>query len=498
MTTARTAWARRSRPVIAGVAGLAVLASLPSLPADGAAVGTAAPVTAAASATPTLPDDLVLVKHTTSLLAEHRWYVQVHEGHPVVNSYYGWHRDLASGDVSIDDGRIDVSDANTDQPQISARAATGEAAKSPVVSANAVGGRELMVLPEFAGTDQARLVWAVDSADGTGARTSYVDAVTGDVLKTVLVSKAGRGVGRVFDPNPVAKLQRITVRDHGDRASAVPMRAYSRKPLLRLKPGMDTLVGTWVQITNKDRPVRVKHRFFFKRDDDRFEQVSAYYAVDAAQSFLQSLGFKHVNAESQHVRVNAFPDDNSFYIPNQDKILLGSGGVDDAEDPEVVWHEYGHAVQDDQVPNFGITAKATAIGEAFGDYLAVTMSQRTYAGSKRVSLACVMDWDATAYSPKAPCLRRVDLNRDMDDYDAFDPHKSSQIYSRALWDINQGLGRRRATTVIVEANFQLTPRANFKEAADATVRVARRLYGDGAAEIARQAFVDRKILPEIE
>ena len=34
-------------------------------------------------------------------------------------------------------------------------------------------------------------------------------------------------------------------------------------------------------------------------------------------------------------------------------ISTGTGGVDDAEDPEVIWHEYGHAIQDDQVPGCG-------------------------------------------------------------------------------------------------------------------------------------------------
>ena len=37
-------------------------------------------------------------------------------------------------------------------------------------------------------------------------------------------------------------------------------------------------------------------------------------------------------------------------------------------------HEYGHSVQDDQVPGFGSSPDAGAIGEAFGDYLAVTVT----------------------------------------------------------------------------------------------------------------------------
>src|SRR5262249_50188509 len=148
--------------------------------------------------------------------------------------------------------------------------------------------------------------------------------------------------------------------------------------------------------------------------------------------------------------------------------------------------------------NFGITPRAVTIGEAFGDYFAAAMSQRTYAGTAKVPSACVMDWDSTAMRPGAhrlQCWRRLDTNLTNADFDPRDPHGSGQIYSGALWDITQGLGRIRATRAIIEANFSLTPRATFRSGADATVAAVRDLYGDPAAAIAQQAFADRGIMP---
>ena len=57
-------------------------------------------------------------------------------------------------------------------------------------------------------------------------------------------------------------------------------------------------------------------------------------------------------------------------------IKLGKGGVDDAEDAEVILHEYGHAIQDSQqVPfGYGASLEAGSIGEGFADYWAVTVS----------------------------------------------------------------------------------------------------------------------------
>ena len=62
--------------------------------------------------------------------------------------------------------------------------------------------------------------------------------------------------------------------------------------------------------------------------------------------------------------------------------------MDDAEDAEVVVHEYGHSVQDDQVPGFGTTLQAGAIGEAFGDYLAVEVGLAV-AGQPAAGAGCV-------------------------------------------------------------------------------------------------------------
>ena len=102
-----------------------------------------------------------------------------------------------------------------------------------------------------------------------------------------------------------------------------------------------------------------------------------YYWITQAQRYIQSLGFKNVNNRQQLLRINQYGGDNSFYRNGTSKltITLGKGGVDDAEDAEVIVHEYGHSVQDDQVPNFGSSPDAGAIGEAFGDYLAVTVTQ---------------------------------------------------------------------------------------------------------------------------
>jgi zinc metalloprotease ZmpB len=48
--------------------------------------------------------------------------------------------------------------------------------------------------------------------------------------------------------------------------------------------------------------------------------------------------------------------------------------VDDAEDGEVIVHEYGHSVQDGQVPGFGTNLESGANGEGHSDYQAMAVT----------------------------------------------------------------------------------------------------------------------------
>ena len=177
----------------------------------------------------------------------------------------------------------------------------------------------------------------------------------------------------------------------------------------------------------------------------------AYYWMTEAQVYIHQLGFGSslppINNEPQDARINQWGVDNSFETDHpKDELRFGKGGVDDAEDAEVILHEYGHAIHQSQGFNFAPEENG-AISEGFGDYWAVTVSDvvsQALGVPEQEPLPCVTDWDATSYtSSRAHCLRRVDgtlhypadLNGEV--------HHDGQIWSRALWDIRQALGHTR-------------------------------------------------------
>ena len=326
----------------------------------------------------------------------------------------------------------------------------------------------------------------------------------GVVSSTAFAAKGGpgtsTGTGQVFFPNPVASLQDQSLTDQKDADNAIPQSAYQSVTLTNLD-GSGYLRGDWANIRSEtgDPAFSSDNTFIYTRHDDRFEQVMAYYWVTEAQKYIQSLGFgstlRPVNMESQDIRINQIGIDNSFSWDKHDLLRFGKGGVDDAEDAEVILHEYGHAIQDSQMTPFGFggSVEAGSIGEGFADYFAVTV---TNVIAPTLDPACVADWDSVSYTSTTPhCLRRVDTNLHYPEDLNGRVHHDGQIWSRALWDIRQALGNVVADTIILEAQFQFAPDTNMPDAAQATVDAAQSLYGAAEANVVLAAFQARGILP---
>ena len=310
-------------------------------------------------------------------------------------------------------------------------------------------------------------------------------------------SQTSTGSGTVFLPNPVAELEDQSLTDEKDRDYAALGPAYHNVVLTNLD-GSGFLRGDWVTIRSEtgDPAYSPTNTFQYDRHDDRFEQVMAYYWITESQKYIQGLGFgsshRPVNMTSQRVRINQWGVDNSFADEKKFEIRLGKGGVDDAEDAEVILHEYGHAIHFSQSPTFYTSNEAGAIGEGFGDYWAVTVSNVI---APTADTPCVADWDAVSYTTSVPhCLRRVDMDLHYpEDLDAR-VHHDGMIWSRALWDIRMSLGHVKADTIILQAQFDF-PGTTMPDLAQLTVEAAQSLYGNSEAGAVEDAFQARGILP---
>jgi subtilisin-like proprotein convertase family protein len=452
-----------------------------------------------------------------SLTAAWRHYTQIVDGLEVVNagviervdrdgSVHEVHRELAAP-----------------MPRVPRRTmAASEASRS--VPAGIVLDQKLVALNDRGAT---RPVWRlVVEQVRHHPYAHYVDASTGTLLRSEPLFS--RAQARVFDVNPVARLNRPDLQDRNNTANAVPEAAYSVVELDNLAPS-GPLAGPYAAIVNLDDPVTPRadasQPLLFDRSQPQFEDVNVYFQLDRAQKYLISLGYSGTRRLINYP-LPADPhalrgDDNSFFlrslVPGQGNLLFGDGGTDDAEDGDIVLHEFGHVIQDWIAPlTFtGLSAAAPpAIGEGFADYWAFssTYEASIAAGSDPF---CIAGWDARcggddasercSYPVGATCLRRVDGTKTMADYDtgnSADEHKNGEIWSSALREIFMAMtsrlgvpaGKRIADTTILEGTFGVPPNPTFATMAKKLIAADAALNGAANLQAICSAMTLRGIL----
>jgi Zn-dependent metalloprotease len=319
-----------------------------------------------------------------------------------------------------------------------------------------------------------------------------IDASSGKLLSLVNLIKHAEAKAKVFNPNPVIALKNNTLRDNNDADSAAFSGAYSDVIL----QGLDNprkLKGQFVEITANtvtEEEVDAAAGFNFKRNQKGFEGVMVYYHIDRIQRYFQSIGIKNANNRVQKVDPHGTSDDNSWYSPMSKELTFGDGGVDDAEDADIIAHEYGHSTQDNQCPGFGRTNEGGAMGEGFSDYLASTMRadltfQKDVVGS----------WDATAYSnAPEPALRRMDSTKHYPEDMQGQVHADGEIWAAVLWQVWNKIGKEVCDKIVMESHFSLSPQSQFADGANALIQADQNLFGGAHVEAIKAVFVERGIM----
>lgn len=224
-----------------------------------------------------------------------------------------------------------------------------------------------------------------------------IDANTGNLLrKTDRVSyffpQEGDTTGRaaVFNPDPITSSQSIygaIYQDNSDMYSPIFDTVTDTVWLKDISYNATThtfsLEGAYVKIediaANDSTPVTsTTGDFFYKRNRAGFEDVMVYYHIDTTQRYIQSLGFMNLYNAAIRADPHGYgSNDNSHFVPNGSNSYLGfgQGGVDDAEDMDVIVHEYGHGLSYSGSPNTLTGTERRGLDEGIGDYVAAIRSQ---------------------------------------------------------------------------------------------------------------------------
>ena len=342
-----------------------------------------------------------------------------------------------------------------------------------------------------AGNAKATYVQLFASCDGSRELGRWMDAASTQASRTAEVGDVVVEA-RVFDPDPRTQLQDASLVWHDELVLADA--AYQdRVPLpVTLQGGRYLLSGPHARVVDAMEPDTApfssddQQAFRLTRDDRGFADINAYYHLDLAQRHIKKLGFTGLIPGALDIDTEAGYQDNSLYDPFERRLELGRSGVPDAEDPMVIWHEFGHAVQHHIVPDLGEEADWGAISEGFSDYLAASHRQRSEAG-RQFEPTMVFNWDAR-FTDRTP--RQLDdlRARYHPDY-SYPAHRTingsngDQLWGTPLFQAllasvtEHGEGARdEFDRVIIESHFGLGPAIRMPQLARITVDTAARLY----------------------
>jgi Zn-dependent metalloprotease len=408
-----------------------------------------------------------------SILGSHVLYQQYHEGMPISGAWirvdidkdgkvYNIQNDLVPDSVMAKTRKVETRrDLMAPAKQLSAEEAKSRALE--LVEATGKSSKDVLEneLLYFPYNDVPTLAWKVivKTTSPQAEWKMYLDAHSGAILDKVNMLKTVDGKGKVFDPNPVVTLNNTHLKD----SSQIPAKAYFQVILKDLK-NTGLLDGPFVSTRGTTKRVKRKNlQFLFTRQDRAFKEVMVYFHIDRVQRYIQDLGFNNVLNHPIEVNIDGETDDNSHYSPGTKSLCFGTGGIDDAEDAEIVLHEYGHAIQDNQVPGFGASPETGAMGEGFG--------------------------------AEPPFLRRLDSNKRYPKDIKGEVHDDGEIWSACLWELRAALGRKPTEILVIAHHFLISRKAGFEDAARALIMADKNLNHGANESVIRDVFVRRGILP---
>ncbi|MFH0948907.1 MAG: hypothetical protein V1802_00285 [Candidatus Aenigmatarchaeota archaeon] len=340
--------------------------------------------------------------------------------------------------------------------------------------------KELVVYPF---NDQYYLAWKIDLPpirEVPLQLTVFVDASNGKIINAVnniaFYDIFGTVSGKEWESSPTTGLQLQRFFSHnyvlagGQRQETDEGGSYEFTELVGAVSFISRLEGPWVKVINAQLPssnhsLSIKQSklildngmqidWSWAQDDNSYldEESNAFYHVNHIHDYAVSIGATEMNFQMPtYVNINDVC--NGYYNGWSINLLKkGVGGPFPCENTalisDVIYHEYGHAINQKLNPSIPIGSidQGGAIQEGMADYWACTLNNDPNVNEGFYS------------GLPAPLRNCSSDNKYPDDYLAYNPHYSGMIVSGTLWDIREVLGQEYFDRLLVNA-MRLKPKS---------------------------------------
>lgn len=349
----------------------------------------------------------------------------------------------------------------------------------------------------------------INSYDTPGDWEIMVDANSGEVIRVLDIANYHKdkprkknkqktaevkvaGTAYIFNPDPLSVAHVAYGGDYVDNndatnASLDAARSLVSLPDITLTNGTYSLKSKYVQVADFESPAtglfsQTSPDFLFNRNEQGFEAVNAFYHLDRSMAYInETLGIDCKSTLNGGVLLfdphGLSGDDNSHFLPSSQRLAFGEGCVDDAEDADVVLHEFGHAI------HYWITglksSSSQGLGEGSGDYWAMSYSRslNQWAPSE-AHYNWMFSWDGhntcwagrvTNYAPKYP-------TSNINSSSAI--HANGQIWATMLMKIYDKIGKEKTDRIFLEGLGMTNSSATQQTAAIAVRQAAIDMVGN--------------------
>tara|TARA_R110002096_G_scaffold21043_7_gene68713 strand:- start:65918 stop:67723 length:1806 start_codon:yes stop_codon:yes gene_type:complete len=305
--------------------------------------------------------------------------------------------------------------------------------------------------------------------------------------------------GYIFEPDPLT----TAMQDYGspyidfnDSALTILENEKKQKQVLAtFSNGIFELKNDFVEIINISQPniappVQTNPDFLFRRSQTGFEDVNVLYHLTEHKLHMDALGFTNIPGYTIQVDPHALGgDDNSQFNPTiPGRLQFGEGGVDDAEDADVIIHEYIHAYINAATGSNSGTTERETLDECLGDYFAASYSRSI----NNYNQDHVFSWDghnefwAGRLVESTKDYKQISFNGGI--------YQHTDLFASPLMEAYGILGRNTVDQIVMEAIFSLGSSTTFSQMAKHIIDADQNLNGGANFAVLKTAFVRRNIL----
>ncbi len=231
--------------------------------------------------------------------------------------------------------------------------------------------------------------------------------------------------------------------------------------------------------------------FKFNRSEIGFEEVNALYHISRFADYIKdSIGFYHIMNYQIAVDVYALNgNDNSEFINSTipPRLNFGQGGIDDAEDADILIHEYAHAVSHSASPGSLIGYERLAMDEGFGDYWAAVYSKML----NEFNYKEIFNWDGHNEFWEG---RTIDNKRKYTDGLNGNKYVDGELFAAMLMDIRNHIEDSVADKIIIQSVYSWYPNMNFSNAIEQIMKADTLLYNSENSGIIHWLACERGFL----